>query len=1114
MRQESDVLKDITRPHIEAYDKFIQHGLGEIARNIDPLTVPLGANRYLTFSLEEVRAGQTALSGPAASVSPKMCRDGRKTYSTPLAISISWSLNNGARTITPMFDLCDIPVMVGSCLCKLGRADTNELVTYGEEANELGGYFIVGGIERVVRLLIQQRRHYVMGLVRSSFRSRGSLFSKYATAVRCVDKCERSSTVKLHYLLDGSINVGLAMSRKEIFLPVALVIRALTDISEREVHELVLQGVLAGGKVEAGYAQETLENIFDTTSQHAVRTRIEAVEHIGSLFRTTYEGVTPDTFSTGEHMLRSCLFIHLKTNGSKLDLLIFMLNKLLSLVSGSCKEDDPDSLVHQEVLLPGFLLQTMLHEKLYEGMLRVKSDLENMAKLHSIDSIDSIDSMKQLFVSAMKRVDIGKQLEYFLATGNLVSKSGLGLSQTSGFTIVAEKLNYLRYISHFQSVHRGAYFAELRTTTVRKLLPETWGFICPVHTPDGSPCGLLTHISASTKIAIGDNSINSVVLTALITDAISTCSPLFVLNDSVNQQVIPVLLDGFIIGYIPTKKLWKVASTLRNLKVSSTSAIPSDVEIAVLPDSEVSTAYPCLVLFTGSSRLLRPVQNLNTGSLELIGTMEQNSIRIGLCGDIVCRHDAYSHCEISPGQMLSIVASLTPWSDFNQSPRNMYQCQMAKQTMGVPLHSFIFRSDTKLYRLHSPQRPIALTSAYDKFAVDSYPLGTNSVVAVLSHTGYDMEDAMIVNKAAVERGFAHASLYKTEPLVLRTNERFQGNTNVKCGSNTSVHSDGLPHVGQRLKASSIMCRSFDTISNSYREVKQKGTDDSYVDKIKRVSTKKRGIDAEEANVTLRFNRNPIIGDKFSSRHGQKGVLSFLWPDESLPYIERTGIRPDILINPHAFPSRMTIGMLVESLASKGGALLGKSVDASAFCNRKWSPIDTNGALLSAIGYNRTGSETMINGHTGEIFNVDIYIGLVYYQRLRHMVNDKFQVRSTGPVNPVTKQPIKGRKAGGGVRFGEMERDSLLAHGAAYLLRDRLHLSSDAHVSSVCTTCGSLISTFSRALATGMQAVAPNTIQCQVCKTNSCIETVALPFVFKYLAAELAAMNIQLKVSLT
>jgi len=1112
MRQENDVLRDITRPHIEAYDKFIQYGLREIASNIDPVTVPLGPGRHLTFSLEEVRAGQTVLAGLAKSVSPKTCREGRQTYSAPLAISISWSLNDGERTVSPMFDLCDIPVMVGSCLCKLGRAGVNELVSYGEEANELGGYFIVGGIERVIRLLIQQRRHYVMGLVRSSFRSRGSLFSKYATAIRCVDNCERSSTVKLHYLLDGSVSVGLAMSRKEIFLPVALVIRALTDISEHEVHQLVLQGVLAGGKVEAGYAQETLEKIFDSTSQNVVRTRTEAIEHIGSLFLTTYEGVTPDTFSTGEHMLRSCLFIHLKTNGSKLDLLIFMLNKLLSLVSGSCKEDDPDSLVHQEVLLPGFLLQTMLHEKLYEGMLRVKSDLENVVKLHSNDSIDMIE---HLFVSAMKRIDIGKQLEYFLATGNLVSKSGLGLTQTSGFTIVAEKLNYLRYISHFQSVHRGAYFAELRTTTVRKLLPESWGFICPVHTPDGSPCGLLTHVSASTKIALGDKSIDSVVLTALITEAISTRSPLLLLNDSVNQQVIPVLLDGCIIGYIPTENLWKVAAKLRNLKVSSKSAIPSDIEIAVLPDSEVSSAYPCLVLFTGSSRLLRPVRNLNMGSLELIGTMEQNSIRIGLCSDTVCSHDAFSHCEISPGQMLSIVASLTPWSDFNQSPRNMYQCQMAKQTMGVPLHSFIFRSDTKLYRLHSPQRPIALTSAYDKFAVDSYPLGTNTVVAVLSHTGYDMEDAMIINKAAVERGFAHATLYKTEPLLLRANERFQGNEgDVKCGSITSVHSDGLPHIGQRLKASSIVYRSFDAVSNSYREVKQKATDDSFVDKIKRVSTTGKGSDAEEANVTLRFNRNPIIGDKFSSRHGQKGVLSFLWPDESLPYIERTGIRPDILINPHAFPSRMTIGMLVESLASKGGALLGKSVDASAFCHSKCSPIDTNGALLSELGYNRTGSETMINGHTGEIFNVDIYIGLVYYQRLRHMVNDKFQVRSTGPVNPVTKQPIKGRKAGGGVRFGEMERDSLLAHGAAYLLRDRLHLSSDTHISSVCTSCGSLISTFSRALATGTQAVATNTIQCQVCKTSCCIETVALPFVFKYLAAELAAMNIQMKVSLT
>eukprot|EP00879_Flechtneria_rotunda_P025269 GHRR01026842.1.p1 GENE.GHRR01026842.1~~GHRR01026842.1.p1 ORF type:complete len:252 (+),score=83.60 GHRR01026842.1:101-757(+) len=206
---------------------------------------------------------------------------------------------------------------------------------------------------------------------------------------------------------------------------------------------------------------------------------------------------------------------------------------------------------------------------------------------------------------------------------------------------------------------------------------------------------------------------------------------------------------------------------------------------------------------------------------------------------------------------------------------------------------------------------------------------------------------------------------------------------------------------------------------------------------------------QRANIKMSFNRNPVIGDKFSSRHGQKGVLSMLWPDTDMPYCASTGIRPDLIINPHAFPSRMTIGMLVESLAAKAGALTGNFIDASPFQNCKTparghklqeriNPVEEFGQQLEAAGFAKYGQETMISGVTGDEMPCDIYIGLVYYQRLRHMVSDKFQVRSLGPINQLTHQPIKGRKLGGGIRFGEMERDSLLAHGAAYLLHDRLH----------------------------------------------------------------------------
>lgn len=210
-------------------------------------------------------------------------------------------------------------------------------------------------------------------------------------------------------------------------------------------------------------------------------------------------------------------------------------------------------------------------------------------------------------------------------------------------------------------------------------------------------------------------------------------------------------------------------------------------------------------------------------------------------------------------------------------------------------------------------------------------------------------------------------------------------------------------------------------------------------------------------IQWRIPRNPIIGDKFASRHGQKGINSFLWPVESLPFAE-SGMVPDIIFNPHGFPSRMTIGMMIESMAGKSAAMSGTTYDASPFVfNEQNTAINHFGELLQQAGYNYYGNETMYSGVDGREMEVQIFFGVVYYQRLRHMIADKFQVRSTGVVDPVTLQPVKGRKKGGGIRFGEMERDTMIAHGAAFCLQDRLLYSSDLDFTKVCAKCKSIIS---------------------------------------------------------
>eukprot|EP00276_Gloeochaete_wittrockiana_P010665 CAMPEP_0184668430 /NCGR_PEP_ID=MMETSP0308-20130426/72293_1 /TAXON_ID=38269 /ORGANISM="Gloeochaete witrockiana, Strain SAG 46.84" /LENGTH=478 /DNA_ID=CAMNT_0027114137 /DNA_START=319 /DNA_END=1755 /DNA_ORIENTATION=- len=474
--------------------------------------------------------------------------------------------------------------------------------------------------------------------------------------------------------------------------------------------------------------------------------------------------------------------------------------------------------------------------------------------------------------------------------------------------------------------------------------------------------------------------------------------------------------------------------------------------------------------------------------------------------------------------MLSLVANLTPFSDFNQSPRNMYQCQMGKQTMGVPVHSFPHRSDTKLYRFNTPQTPLVATQTYRKYDLDMYPTGTNAVVAVIAYTGYDMEDAMIINKSSYERGYGSASLYTTYEVDLEE-KRTRGAPIIHHFSNTdpvtkemvadNLDEDGLPGVGLLLNFNDPLYTIVNDLTGQVEIHRHKNIDSAVVDNVRLIAS--ADGEAQKATITLRYNRNPVIGDKSSSRHGQKGVLSFLWPDENMPFAE-SGIRPDIIINPHAFPSRMTIGMLVESMAGKSGAVHGHFQDATPFrFDEQQRAVDFFGEELVAAGFHRYGNEPMYSGITGTELHAHIFIGVVYYQRLRHMVSDKFQVRSTGPVNQITRQPVKGRKREGGIRFGEMERDSLLAHGTAFMLYDRLFRCSDDDLAQVCTKCDSfagvhIVPQISfRRDPSAPQLEAPK-YTCRQCGRSDHISSVTMPFVFKYLVAELAAMNVKVGLS--
>eukprot|EP00049_Salpingoeca_infusionum_P002414 m.56554 g.56554 ORF g.56554 m.56554 type:complete len:1175 (+) comp11566_c0_seq6:1231-4755(+) len=1096
-----ELLKTITEPHLKSFNFMLNECLPLAVADLDPVTIEVGSET-VTLSVTNCvlrhpsATGGTGLYRPLV---PSQCRQRRISYKGEMVITIRCKV--GSQPEAWEFDksVGYVPIMVLSDGCHLRLAAPKQLVEAKEETMELGGYFVINGIEKIIRMLIMPRRNHPMCLVRPSFTKRGPGYTEFGVQIRCVRPDQTSQSLVVHYKADGTCVVGFSYRKQQHLIPAILLLRAFSGYSDSEIFQAIVQS-----ETSNSFLVERVEILLSQYQNERLFSQDACLEYIGNYFK-----VVLNTHSTMPNkqaallLFKRCLFVHIPDSKlkDKFDLLATMVRRAYALAAGECAADNADSQMNQEVLMPGQIYGALLKEQMQEYLYSAKKTINIDERMGRVVDFSDLTYLKSKVLA--RAVDIGRKAEYFLSTGNLASPTGLDQMQVSGFTIVAEKLNFMRYIAHFRCIHRGAFFSEMKTTAVRKLLPEAWGFLCPVHTPDGAPCGLLNHLTRYC------NPQTYSVDTKLIPSILFSLG-VVPLEVSRHKLLLDVLLDGVVVGRVSADNLTKVATQLRALKVAKTKGLPDCLEIAAVEPREAGQ-FPGLYLFSTPCRFIRPVHNLASDSRELISSFEQVYMDIAVDVHEVIPQKT-THIELSKHAFLSVVASFTPFSDFNQSPRNMYQCQMAKQTMGIPTTTAKFRADNKLYCLNSGQTPVVRPYAYDEYNLNSFPTGNNAIVCVVAYTGYDMEDAMIVNKSSVERGFMHARILTTKHIDLNSGrggppstERFGLAPGKHSGTERHIDKDGLPMVGMRLKAGDPYYSIIDDATGKAR-IKRYTGDPATVEKVAIISNTSSGTGIQHISVTLSLRRTPIIGDKFASRAGQKGILSQLYPVEDMPFTE-SGIVPDILFNPHGFPSRMTIGMLIESMASKAGLLTGTCHDATPFTfSEEETAVEYFGEQLRKAGYNYYGHERMYSGITGEEFDVNIFIGNVFYQRLRHMVSDKFQVRTTGPVNSVTRQPVKGRKKKGGIRFGEMERDALLGHGTSFLLQDRLLRCSDDSVADVCKTCGCLLSTMSLPKSSSSRI---RTRECRKCGDASYVVAVRLPYVFRYLAAELSAMNINL-----
>jgi DNA-directed RNA polymerase I subunit RPA2 len=655
-------LRHLRAAHVESFNYFLAQGMHDAVADMSALDMRIEDGPYVRMVFTSIRIGSPVKKddGDTKALIPREARERGLSYTGTLVAEVTVTVGENEQEMNFACPLGDLPIMVLSDKCSLAGLSPEQLVSRREEALEMGGYFIVNGIERIVRLLQVPRRNHATAIERSSYRNRGASYSDRGVAMRCVRPDQSSITITLHYLDTGAITLRLVIRKQEFLLPVVLVAKALGGVSDREIFDRVLQ--LDRNNT---FMAARLELLLRDTKRFKVDTISECRAYLGHHFR----GFLPISerytdVEAGEILINKYLFVHANKHSDKLECLLHMMRKLLTFAQDGCFGDNTDALMNHELLLPGHLFSMFIREKLEELLLGVRIAVAKDARINKDKCLVDLTTVKY-FAKHFERLgsSLGNKAKTFLSTGNLVSQSGMDLMQVSGFTVVAERLNTFRYLSHFQSVHRGQFFTTMKTTTVRKLLPESWGFLCPVHTPDGSPCGLLNHLARDSLVVAfptcsklplgstgrvrgtagewlqGEAFKRLLVSLGVVPASVGGLDGQLVLG----VAYISVLLDGVVVGGVRAGAAAALVTSLRQLKVAEGDdglpRVDPTLEVALIPRLEHKGAFPGLYLFTQPGRMLRAARNLATGRIELIGPMEQVYLDIACLGTHFCSVD-------------------------------------------------------------------------------------------------------------------------------------------------------------------------------------------------------------------------------------------------------------------------------------------------------------------------------------------------------------------------------------------------------------------------------------------------------------------------------------------
>ena len=1086
-------------------------------------------------------------------LTPMEARLRNLNYSAPIEVKFT-VVDHGVDRESQWIEVGELPIMVKSKGCNLNKAVLEEkldrqisaeeydeiLIENKEDPRDPGGYFIVGGTERVLITLEDLAPNRVMVEYSERYGSAVEVAKVFSTkeGFRALTFVEKKK--------DGTLMVTVPVTTTPI--PLVALMKALGMESDQEIYNTI---VSCDEMMNIVYAN--LEGADDKKNYapNGYHTTEDAIAYLERNFAAgqAKEYRTKKVESILDRSLLPPLGDTYADRKKKAVFLGRIARSVLELALNKRKVDDKDHYANKRLRLSGDLMEDLFRTSFSTAMKDLKYQIER-----------NIGRKKEdINVRSSIRPDpLSHKLLHALATGNWVGGRA-GVSQLLDRTSNMSAMSHLRRVT--SSLTRSQPHFE-----ARDLHPTQWGRLCPSETPEGQNCGLVKNAALIINVSQGCQGKD----VDIVTDTLH-------LREDV-QDGTRVFVNGDLKGscYDAEDLVNQIRERRRHGMLSKEVNIRYDNEMneIIINCDEGRLRRPLLILKDGRTLLTRKhIEQVRDhkitwdglfeeGIIEWIDAEEEEDTYIaveaydaparcehcdnvlsptdvdwmnpGKEGDIIlkCNHcgeemtvvsklkKEHTHMEVDPMVILGVAAGLVPYPEHNSSPRVTLGAAMAKQALGVPASNYRTRPDTRGHLLHYPQKPMVQTQTMEFMGYNHRPAGQNFCIAVLSYHGYNIEDALVMNKSSVQRGLGRSTFMRS----YRTEERhYPGcqddhieipDPEVVGARQDSAYAlldeDGIISPESEIRGSDVLVgktsppRFLEEETDFLTPQKRRETsvtvrpgETGFVDSVM-LTESENGT--RFVRIKVRDQRVPELGDKFCSRHGQKGVIGRLVDQCDMPFTA-DGITPDLVVNPHGIPSRMTIAHVLEMIGGKVGAMEGRTIDGTVFSGEREESIRDG---LVRNGFKHTGKEVMYDGRTGKQLSVDIYTGVIFYEKLHHMVSGKKHVRSRGPVQILTRQPTEGRSRQGGLRFGEMERDCLIGHGAAMVIKDRLLDQSDGTQQYICgnPNCGHIAIMDRRGM-----------LYCPVCKNNSNIYLVQTSYAFKLLMDELLSLGVAMRLQL-